>query len=60
VPASAAGSTSDLALNPSSFTLATWSQRSSGGLSTASLPEGSNAPKKKLCQERLMLLTAAS
>ena len=48
VPARASGSFSVVELNPSSFTLATCSQRSTGGLSIETLPPGSNAPKKKL------------
>jgi len=47
-------------LKPSSFTLITCSQRSTGGLSIETLPPGSKAPKKKLCQESVMLRTAAS
>ena len=60
VPASASGSFSVVAEKPSSLTLATCSHRSTGGLSIETLPPGSNAPKKKLCQDSVMLLTAAS
>jgi hypothetical protein len=60
VPASASGSFSAVGPQPSSLTLATCSHRSRGGLSIDTLPPGSNAPKKKLCHDRLMLLTAAS
>ncbi len=60
IPASASGSFSVVEENPSSFTLATCSHRSTGGLSIETLPLGSNAPKKKLCQDSPMLLTAAS
>ena len=60
VPASASGSFSELELQPNSFTLATCSHRSIGGLSIDTLPPGSYAPKKKLCQETPMLRTAAS
>ena len=60
MPASASGSLSVVAVNPSNLTLATCSHRSTGGLSIETLPPGSNAPKKKLCQESVMLLTAAS
>ncbi len=60
MPASASGSFSVVELKPSSFTLITCSHRSTGGLSIETLPPGSNAPKKKLCQESSMLRTAAS
>ncbi len=60
VPANASGSFSVVELKPSSFTLITCSHRSIGGLSIETLPPGSNAPKKKLCQESSMLRTAAS
>ncbi len=60
VPASASGSFSAVDPKPKSFTLATCSHRSIGGLSIATAPEGSTAPKKKLCQESAMLLTAPS
>ena len=60
VPASASGSFSEVVEKPTSFTLATCSHRSTGGLSIETLPPGSNAPKKKLCQDSSMLRTAAS
>ena len=60
IPASASGSFSVVELNPNSFTLTTCSHRSTGGLSIETLPPGSNAPKKKLCQDIVMLRTAAS
>ena len=60
MPANASGSLSVVEENPSSLTLATCSHRSTGGLSIETLPPGSNAPKKKLCHESVMLLTAAS
>ncbi len=60
MPANASGSFSVVAENPNSFTLATCSHRSTGGLSIDTLPPGSNAPKKKLCHEMPMLRTAAS
>ena len=60
IPANASGSFSVVEEKPSSFTLATCSHRSTGGLSIETLPPGSNAPKKKLCQDRPMLRTAAS
>ncbi len=59
-PASASGSFRAVAVNPSSLTLATWNHRSMGGLSIDTVPPGSNAPKKKLCQDLAMLRTAAS
>ena len=59
-PAKASGSFRVVELKPSSLTLATCSHRSTGGLSIDTLPLGSKAPKKKLCQERPMLRTAAS
>ena len=60
MPAKTSGSFSVVELKPSAFTLATCSQRSTGGLSIETLPPGSNAPKKKLCQDSPMLRTAAS
>jgi hypothetical protein len=60
IPAKASGSFSVVELNPSSLTLATCSHRSTGGLSIDTLPPGSYAPKKKLCQESPMLRTDAS
>ena len=60
IPAKASGSFRVVELKPSSLTLATCSHRSTGGLSIDTLPLGSKAPKKKLCQERPMLRTAAS
>ncbi len=60
VPASASGVFSAAEPKPSSLTLATCSHRSTGGLSIAIAPEGSTAPKKKLCQESPMLRTAPS
>ena len=60
VPASASGSFSEVLEKPISLTDATCSHRSTGGLSIETLPPGSNAPKKKLCQESPMLRTAAS
>ena len=60
VPASASGIFSVVEEKPSSFTLATCSHRSTGGLSIDTLPPGSKAPKKKLCHDRPMLRTAAS
>ncbi len=60
IPASASGSFSVVELNPSAFTLMTCSHRSIGGLSIETLPPGSYAPKKKLCQDISMLRTAAS
>ena len=60
MPANASGSFNVVVENPSSFTLATCSHRSTGGLSIDTLPPGSNAPKKKLCQDSSMLRTAAS
>ena len=60
IPAKASGSFRVVEEKPSSFTLATCSHRSTGGLSIETLPPGSKAPKKKLCQERPMLRTAAS
>ena len=59
-PTSASGSFSASGLNPNSRTLATWSHRSTAGLSIARLPPGSKAPKKKLCHDSPMLRTAAS
>jgi hypothetical protein len=59
-PAKTSGSLSVVEENPSAFTLATCSHRSTGGLSIDTLPDGSKAPKKKLCHERPMLRTAAS
>ena len=60
IPAKTSGSFSVVELKPNAFTLATWSHRSTGGLSIETLPPGSKAPKKKLCQESPMLRTAAS
>ena len=60
IPASISGNLSVVELSPNSFTLTTCSHRSTGGLSIDTLPPGSNAPKKKLCQEDDMLRTAAS
>ena len=60
IPASAAGRRSAAEEKPRSFTLATCSQRSSGGLSIASVPSGSNAPRKNRCHDPLMLRTAES
>jgi hypothetical protein len=60
VPPSASGSLSANGVKPNSFTDATWSHRSSGGLSTANRADGSKAPKKKLCNDSDMLRTAAS
>ena len=60
IPASASGSFSVVEEKPSSFTLATCSQRSTGGLSIETLPPGSKAPKKKLWKDVDMLRTAAS
>ena len=60
MPANASGSFSVVEEKPSSFTLATCSHRSTGGLSIETLPPGSNAPKKKLCSDSDMLRTAAS
>ncbi len=60
MPANASGSFSVVEEKPSSLTLATCSHRSTGGLSIETLPPGSKAPKKRLCQDRPMLLTAAS
>ena len=60
MPANASGSLRVVELKPKAFTLATWSHRSTGGLSIETLPPGSKAPKKKLCHERVMLRTAAS
>ena len=60
MPASASGSRVATELNPSSFTLATCSQRSAGGLSIEVCPPGSNAPKKNACHDVAMLRTAAS
>ena len=51
MPANASGSLSVVEEKPSSFTLATCSHRSTGGLSIETLPPGSNAPKKKLCHD---------
>jgi hypothetical protein len=51
MPANASGSLSVVEEKPSSLTLATCSHRSTGGLSIETLPPGSNAPKKKLCQD---------
>jgi hypothetical protein len=59
-PANASGSFSVVEEKPSSFTLITCSQRSTGGLSMETLPPGSKAPKKKLCSDSDMLRTAAS
>ena len=59
-PPSTSGSFSVVELKPSSFTLATCSHRSTGGLSIDTLPPGSKAPKKKLCADSDMLRTAAS
>src|SRR2546429_672391 len=53
IPAKASGSFRVVEEKPSSFTLATCSHRSTGGLSIETLPPGSKAPKKKLCQEML-------
>ena len=60
MPASISGSLSVVELKPNSLTLATCSHRSTGGLSIETLPLGSKAPKKKLCQDMPMLRTAAS
>jgi hypothetical protein len=60
VPASASGSRSAKGVNPNSFVLATWSHRSTGGLSRATLAFGLNAPTRKACQDEPMLRTAAS
>jgi hypothetical protein len=60
VPANASGSFSVVEEKPSSFTLITCSHRSIGGLSIETLPPGSNAPRKKLCSDSVMLRTAAS
>ncbi len=59
-PASASGSFKLVESKPNSFTLATCSHRSTGGLSIDTLAPGSNAPKKKLCHDSVMLFTAAS
>jgi hypothetical protein len=47
-------------LKPNSFTDATWSQRSSGGLSIDVDALGSNAPSRKLCSDSPIDRTAAS
>ena len=60
VPASASGSWSETRLQPNSLTLATCSHRSTGGLSIASAPPGSNTPNKKLWNEVAIVWTAAS
>ena len=60
VPAKASGSLSVVEEKPRSFTLATCSHRSTGGLSIETLAPGSKAPKKKLCHDSAMLRTAAS
>ncbi len=60
MPARISGTFRVVVLNPRTFTLATCSHRSTGGLSMETLPPGSKAPKKKLCHERVMLRTAAS
>ena len=60
VPNSASGSSRLVVEKPSALTLATCSHRSTGGLSIETLAPGSRAPRKKLCQERDMLRTAAS
>ncbi len=60
IPARISGTFKVVELKPSTFTLATCSHRSTGGLSMDTLPPGSNAPKKKLCQDSPMLRTAAS
>ena len=60
VPAKASGSFSVVEEKPNSFTLTTCSHRSTGGLSMDTLAPGSKAPKKKLCNDRVMLRTAAS
>lgn len=60
VPARTSGSRTATPENPSSLTLSTCSHRSAGALSIETCPPGSNAPKKRLCQDRPMLRTAAS
>jgi hypothetical protein len=60
MPASASGSRVATGPKPSSRMLATWSHRSSGGLSIAVCPPGSKAPKNRLCHDSDMLRAAAS
>ncbi len=60
VPAIAAGRTSANVVNPRRRVLATWSQRSAGGLSIATRAPGSNAPTRNACHDVAMLRTAAS
>ena len=59
-PASAGGSRSASDENPSSFVVPTCSHRSSGALSIDTRPDGSSAPKTKLCHDRPIERTAAS
>jgi hypothetical protein len=47
-------------VKPNSLVLATCSQSSTGGLSTATEAPGSKAPNRKPCHEAPMLRTAAS
>ena len=60
VPPSASGSSSATPSNPSSLVEATWSHRSTGGLSIATRRPGSNAPTRNACHDVPMLRTAAS
>ena len=60
MPPSASGTCRPRRPNPNTPVLATCSHRSTGGLSIDTVPEGSSAPKKKLCQDPAMLRTAAS
>ena len=59
MPSTAWGSTTDQTWKPNTRTDSACTQNAPGSLSTVTVPQGSKAPKKKLCQLCDMLRTAA-